>query len=242
MFRGDGAYIKKINKSLILEQIIKHQSISRADLSKITGLNKATVSVQVAELLEKELINESRADHNSVGRRPVLLSINKTAGHVLGVDFDDQIIKFVISDLAGNIVSRYVYVYEVMEYKTIVTLLAKQINQYVEDYSHLNYGLISCVIGVHGTVDKEQTIQFIPKLKWSDISLKEDLEELIEIPLTIENNVNLSALGEKAFHFQDTSHLLSINLSSGIGAGRMLDWEMDKGYQGFSGEMGHMII
>ena len=58
---GDGAYIKKINRSIILSKIIEHEMISRADLSKITGLNKATISVQVADLLNEELINRNKA-------------------------------------------------------------------------------------------------------------------------------------------------------------------------------------
>src|SRR5699024_10602659 len=56
------------------------------------------------------------------------------------------------------------------------------------------------------------------------------------------NNANLAALAEKVYHYPDTSHLLSISLSSGIGAGSIVNWEMEKGYHGFAGEMGHMII
>lgn len=53
MVTGDGAYIKRINRNLILQEIMNNGLISRAELSKITGLNKATISVQVQDLLKK---------------------------------------------------------------------------------------------------------------------------------------------------------------------------------------------
>src|SRR5699024_10605429 len=102
MITGDGAYIKKINRGIILGKIIEHELISRADLSKITGLNKATISVQVADLLDEELIYETTQEHNVVGRRPIMLSINNDAGYVLGIDFDYRHIQYTVSDLGGN--------------------------------------------------------------------------------------------------------------------------------------------
>ncbi|WP_311315797.1 hypothetical protein [Neobacillus sp. MER 74] len=53
MLTGDAAFIKKMNRSLILSKIVEHKMISRAELAKMTGLNKATISVQVSDLLEK---------------------------------------------------------------------------------------------------------------------------------------------------------------------------------------------
>src|SRR5690625_4464847 len=84
MITGDGAYIKQINRGVILREIIIHQSISRAELAKITGLNKATISVQVADLLKDDLIIETEQIHHAVGRRPIMLSINRHVGYVLG--------------------------------------------------------------------------------------------------------------------------------------------------------------
>ena len=102
---GDAAYIKSINRRLIISKIIEAGMISRADLSKITKLTRATISVQVADLLEEELIVESHQEHNSVGRKPIMLSINLKAGYALGVDLDHRHVTFTLSDLGGNPVS-----------------------------------------------------------------------------------------------------------------------------------------
>ena len=74
MATGDSAYIKKINRSLIIQKIVEHGKISRADLSKQTNLTRATISAQVADLLEDELIIETQEEHHGVGRKPISLS------------------------------------------------------------------------------------------------------------------------------------------------------------------------
>src|SRR3954466_8993537 len=99
---GVGTYLKKINRSMIISKIIEHGKISRADLSNITKLTKATISLQVANLLGEEIIVESQQVYNHVGRKPIMLSLNADAGYALGVDLDYHNITFTVSDIIGN--------------------------------------------------------------------------------------------------------------------------------------------
>lgn len=242
MITGDGAYIKKINRSIILSKIIEHEMISRANLSKITGLNKATISVQVADLLNEELINETKLEHNVVGRRPIMLSINKKIGYVLGIDFDYKHIQYTVADLSGKPVHYESVEFDTDNYEEIVQLLIKQIKSYKSKYSKSRYGLVSAMIGVHGTVNKDESIFFIPTYQWHDKLLKEDLMNELDMEITIQNNANLSAYAERVYKHHESNNLLCIMLSSGIGVGIMIDGQLHKGYHGYAGEMGHMII
>lgn len=242
MITGDGAYIKRINRGLIIREIIKHQSISRAELSKITGLNKATISVQVADLLKEELIYETEQVHNVVGRRPIMLSINRKAGYVLGIDLDYKQIQYTISDLGGYPVSSQSITIETDDYDKIVQLLTQHIQTLQKEWSNSRYGLISVMIGIHGTVNNEQIIDFVPKYQWHHKNLKEDLTKNLDLEINVENNANLSAYAEKVYKHHNSSNLMAINLTSGIGAGIMIDSKLHKGFNGFAGEMGHMII
>ncbi|RDW21880.1 ROK family protein [Oceanobacillus arenosus] len=243
MVTGDGAYIKKINRSLILKNIIKHGLISRADLSKTIGLNKATISVQVADLLKEELINETQHEHNTVGRRPIMLSINNKAGYVLGIDLDFRRIQFTISGLNGQPIQSDTIYPETNDYHEIVTLLIIHIKHYVSLYSNNHCGLVGIMIGVHGTVNNDESILFVPKYQWSHKNLKSDLKrELMDLNIYIENNANLSAYAEKVYKYHHSDNLLTVILTSGIGAGIMIDGKLHKGYHGYAGEMGHMII
>ena len=242
MITGDGAYIKKINRSIILSKIIEHEMISRADLSKITGLNKATISVQVADLLNEELINESKLEHNVVGRRPIMLSINKNVGYVLGIDLDYKQIQYTVADFSGKLVHYESIDLDTDNYEEIVGLLIEKIKIYKSKYAKSRYGLVSVMIGVHGTVNKDESIFFIPTYQWQNKNLKEDLAAELDIDITIQNNANLSAYAERVYKNHESNNLLCILLSSGIGVGIMIDGKLHKGYHGYAGEMGHMII
>lgn len=242
MITGDGAYIKKINRSIILSKIIECGMISRADLSKITGLNKATISVQVADLLNEDLIYETKLEHNVVGRRPIMLSINKNAGYVLGIDLDYNHIQYTVSNLSGNPVHYDSFTLENNDYEEIIRLLVKQISEYQNIYSDSRYGIISVIIGIHGTVNLDNSIYFVPTYQWQNKSLQADLNKELDISISIQNNANLSAYAERVYKYHESNNLLCIILSSGIGSGSMVDGKLHKGFHGYAGEMGHMII
>ncbi|AOV08626.1 ROK family protein [Sporosarcina ureilytica] len=242
MITGDGAYIKKINRGLILSKIIEHKAVSRADLSKITGLNKATISVQVADLLNDHLIYETQQEHNVVGRRPILLSINRSAGYVLGIDLDYKYIQYTVSDLGGHPVDFHAVELETENYHDILKILIDQIKAYQEKWSASTYGLISVTIGIHGTVNNDERINFVPTYQWQNIGLKEDLNKELDIEISIQNNANLSAYAERVYQYHESNNLLCIMLFSGIGVGIMIDRKLHKGFHGYAGEMGHMII
>ncbi|WP_010677495.1 ROK family transcriptional regulator [Bacillus timonensis] len=243
MVTGDSAYIKKINRSLIIQKIVEHGLVSRADLSKITGLNKATVSVQVADLLNEGLIYETQLEHSSIGRRPIMLSINENAGFVLGIDLDYKSIIYTISNLKGKTVHENEEKFDTEEYESVIKSIITKIKEYQHDFSDRPYGIVNVVIGIHGTVNKQnESIRFIPRYKWLKKNIKEDLQKELNIPLFIENNANLSAYAEKVYKHHHSNNLLTVILTSGIGSGMIIDGDLQKGFHGYAGEMGHMII
>jgi predicted NBD/HSP70 family sugar kinase len=242
MVTGDASYIRKLNRSLIISKIIEHGMISRADLAKITGLNKATISVQAADLLAEELIIETQQEHKNLGRRPIMLSINPLAGYALGIDLDQSAITFTLSDLSGASIHTLSLELESIDYNLILDLLAKQITQYKQRCSHSPYGLIGVVIGIHGIVNNDETIYFAPHHQWHNKDLKSDLINETGINIYIENNANLCAFAEIVYKHYHSENLLSVSLYSGIGLGIMVNSKLLKGCDGYAGEIGHMII
>lgn len=242
LLTGDASYIKKMNRSLILSKIIEHNLISRADLAKITGLNKATVSVQVSDLLSEELIIETQQEHKNLGRRPIMLSINPQGGFVLGIDLDKRFIVFTLSTINGTPVQTNTIELHSSDYDVILKLLVKQIEDYKQQCVHTHYGLAGVVIGIHGIVNNDEIIYFVPQHRWQNINLKEDLMNEIGTSVFIENNANLCSFAERVYKHHQCGNLLSISLYSGIGLGIMVNGESLKGYHGYAGEIGHMII
>jgi predicted NBD/HSP70 family sugar kinase len=242
MVTGDASFIKKINRSLIISKIIEHGLISRADLAKITGLNKATISVQAAELLAEELIIETQSELKNLGRRPIMLSINKQAGFALGIDLDKNNITFTLSDISGTPLETHSILMKTSDYDLILKLLASQITIYKEKCSHARYGLIGVVIGIHGIVNNDETIYFVPYHQWHNKDLKTDLQNETGISIFVENNANLCSFAEIVYKHYHSENLLSVSLYSGIGLGIMVNSKLLKGCDGYAGEIGHMII
>jgi predicted NBD/HSP70 family sugar kinase len=242
MITGDAAYIKKINRSLIIREIIKEGMISRADLSKVTDLTRATISAQVADLLDEELIVESQLEHNSVGRKPIMLSLNSQAGYALGIDLDYGKISFILSDLLGRPVTSTIIEINTTDYSEILPLLLTQIKKYQAEYTNTRYGIVGIVVAIHGLVAKDEVIHLVPRLGWYDIDLKNDIKKAIHTHVFIENNANLSSFAERVFFHHETENLLCATLYSGIGLGMIMSDDFFRGHDGFAGEAGHMIV
>ena len=102
MRTGSKELIRDINSHLILEIILREGKISRAALSKQSGLTKATVSAIVLELIEKNLVIEVGSDDTSMGRKPILLTFNASCGHVLSIDLNVDTIAAMTSNLLGE--------------------------------------------------------------------------------------------------------------------------------------------
>jgi predicted NBD/HSP70 family sugar kinase len=242
MITGDASYIKKINRSIILREIVKEGLISRADLSKVTALTRATISAQVADLIEEGLIIETQLEHYTVGRKPIMLSLNGEAGYALGIDLDYDHITFTVSDLKGTPVLSKRIDTNTTDYSEILNLLIENIKVYKSEYAYSRYGIIGIVIAIHGLVGKDETIHYVPRLRWNNITLKNDIERHIDINVFIENNANLSAFAERVYVHHETDNLLSATLYSGIGLGMMMNNDFFRGHDGFAGEIGHMIV
>jgi glucokinase-like ROK family protein len=235
--------VKRNNKSLVLQFIIRHEPISRADIAQMTGLNKATVSSLVNELLEEELVYESGPGESSGGRRPVLLHFHKTAGFSIGIDIGVNYLLGILTDLRGNIIYEKNQPLEDSSYLSVMKMVHEFIYTILNNIPKSRYGAIGIGIGVPGIVDREGTVLLAPNLGWKNVNIKVDIEKEFNLPVIVENEANAGAYGEKQFgagqHYQN---IIYISAGIGLGAGLILNGELFQGKNGFSGELGHMII
>lgn len=235
--------VKKNNKSLVLQIILQNEPLSRADIAQLTGLNKSTVSSLVNDLLEEELVYESGPGESSGGRRPVLLYFNKAAGYSIGIDIGVNYILSVLTDLKGNILLEKNQLILDTSYAVVMDLVSGMIRSLMGKMPASKYGIVGIGIGVPGILDKEGTVLLAPNLGWNDISLKTAIEEEFKIPVIIENEANAGAYGEKQFGAgQNFQNIIYVSAGIGIGVGIILNGDLFQGKNGFSGEMGHMII
>lgn len=232
-----------MNQKLILNEILKNSPISRASLSEITGLNKSTVSSQVNELIEKNVIFEIGAGQSSGGRRPVMLVFNKNAGYSIGIDIGVDYLNGILTDLEGNIILEKASDLSSPSAGEVKEILFELIHDFIIHMPDSPYGLVGIGICVPGLVDSNQKIIFMPNLDWYIEDLQLLIESEFNVPVFVENEANAGACGEKVFGVtKNHENIIYISINVGIGVGIIINNELYKGVNGFSGEMGHMTI
>ncbi|MDP4087290.1 MAG: ROK family transcriptional regulator [Bacillota bacterium] len=235
--------VKKENKTLVLKLIKNHSPISRADTAQKLGLNKGTVSSLVAELLDEQLITESGPGESSGGRRPVMLLFNQNAGYTIGVDLGVNYILAVLTDLQGNIICQKNEKNESHSFEDTFKLLKTIISSLIKKAPTSPYGVVGIGIGAPGIINMNGDVVLAPNLQWRNLSLKQKLEDCFNIPVIVENEANAGAYGENKFGIgQNLVNLIYVSSGIGIGAGIILNGDLYKGINGYSGEFGHMTI
>lgn len=241
--------IRNKNISVILQTIIIEKEISRADLSKITGLNKPSVSEITKKLIDKHIILETGYGLSGTngGRKPVLLTFNTTVASCIAINIDKDVIRFDLRYIDGSLIKKLVYPYAEFITKIIsfdnnqlIKFLCHNIDYLLNIDTISNYGIQGISIAVHGIVYKGKIV-FTPNYALDKLDLFSILKSKYDIPIFINNEANLSALGEYTFSSTTTS-LVCISIHSGIGAGIISNGEMLIGTKGYIGEIGHSII
>lgn len=239
MVLGSKELIRDMNSKLVLETIIQSNPISRANISKKLGLTKATISAIVQDLINSKLVLEIGSDDTSLGRKPILLSFNQKAGFSICIDIGVSVLSCMISDLLGE--NRNIKQIKTPAQKDIVKTLIELIESMEESYEKLPYGLIGITLGIHG-VTYENEILFTPYYDLVGTNLRQQLSEYFSVPVFLENEANLSALGERAYLSNQYKSLANISIHTGVGLGVILNNELFNGNNGHAGELGHTIV
>lgn len=240
---GDQALVKKINKSIVLHTIRRNSPLSRAKVSEMTGLNKATVSNLVAELCAQELVTEVGPGQSSGGRKPLMLHFNSMAGSVIGIELRVKQLTAVLCDLSGGILFESDFSLDNHALPYVLERMKKTISDLIDKAPESPYGIVGIGVGVPGMVDENGVVLFAPNLGWEMVDLRGILEAEFAVPVTIDNEANAGAQGELNFGAaKDVRHLLYISAGSGIGSGIIIGGELYKGARGYAGETGHMTI
>lgn len=239
MVTGSNELIRGINSRLVLEKILNEGPISRASIAASLGLTKATVSTIVLNLIEENLIREIGSDSVALGRKPILLEFCKENGNIISIDLGVNSIVAFTSDLKGNNcgLKQYRNHYKREE---IINGLLGIIKRTMSGLSKTPFGVVSICIGIHGTVH-ENEITFAPYYDYAYLPIAKTLESELGIPVILENEANLSIIGEKCFCF-NAQNLIGISVHSGIGVGIIINGKLFSGSNGNAGEFGHTIV
>src|SRR5512140_243500 len=235
--------MRGINRSAILEIIRRESPIARTTIAKRLEISLPTVMRIVDQLLEEGFVRPHGDTEWSGGRRRPLLEFNSHGNVVLGVDMGGTKLYGALSEISGRIIAEA----EVERngasgghwYKLLIQLIDDLL-----DCPELRGRRVRGIgVGAPGiTQHREGIVKWAYALNWKDFPLKERLHKKYKLPITVDNDVNLAALGEQWFGTgQDAQNMVLITIGSGIGAGIIIDGALYRGSHEASGEIGNMV-
>jgi len=243
---GDQALVRQINLALILHILRTRAPLSRAALSLETGLNKATVSDLVNELIENDYVRETGIISSGTGRPATQLVLNPEAGFLIGCEIGVDFIEVLVTDFAPEVVWQVkdAFASEIGQ-AAIIERVLQLLHQGVEKGRPSGKRLMGIAIGVPGMVDHGTgTLRFAPNLKWRDVPLRQIFEQAnFGAPIFVDNEANMAALGEHYFGVaQKHQEVLYLSGNIGLGGGLLRDGKLCRGANGVAAEFGHMTM
>ena len=242
---GNNQFLKKHNQTVILDLIRVNKSISKAELSQITGLSPTAIGIIVSGLLEEGYIHEIGAGESTGGRRPVILELKPCSFYSLGVDIDVNYINVILVDITGEI--KYECDFPIKDFTgfdNVMVVIEKKLNEILKKFSLDIDKLLGIGISVPGMVDvTTRKIVLAPNLGWRDVDIQSHISKNLNVPIYVENEAMASAICEHwVGSCQGVENFVCINIKSGIGAGIFTNGNLYRGVLGSAGEVGHIVV
>src|ERR671915_533567 len=196
-----------------------------ADLARVTGLARSTVSQRVDALVAHGLIQESDDSESTGGRPPRQLRLRTEDNMVMGVDLGATHCRLALLDISGRV-------------------LAAREDSLLIDAGRPLGALRAIGMGVPGPVEFATGRPNNPPIMpgWNEYPIPEFFTERYGISVLVDNDVNVMALGEQRSAYPDTRYLMFVKIGTGIGCGIIADGDLHRGAQGCAGDIGHIRV
>lgn len=230
------------NRDLVLQTIFEHISISRAEIARQTQLTRATVSDLVSELMDAGLVEEVGFGSSSGGKNPILLVLKANSRYLIGCNLaQDRFIGSVVN-LRGEIMETVEIPFSGTDGEQALSHVYEILDQLTrKEWSPI----VGIGIGTPGLVNtRAGVVVDAVNLNWKDVPLARLLSDRYQLPVTVLNDSQATAIGEFVYsgNFRSDENAISINVKHGIGAGILINGQLFQGDGGGAGEIGHILI
>jgi len=231
--------IRDINRRAVLNLIRTRQPISRADLARISGLQRSTISLIVEDLIAGHWVLEGATGRLPRGRRPTFLRLNDDRV-IIGVDIRPLQITVALADVNGKFTSQ-----EMMPTaanpKVAVDGVIARIQRLLRSCGGKKVEGIG--ISLPGRVEPGSgRLVFAPNLKWTDFDIAEAVQKATGFDVEMENAANACVLAAVWFDHIESRNLVVVTVSEGIGTGILVNGRLARGFSGMAGEFGHVPL
>jgi glucokinase-like ROK family protein len=229
----------------VLDYVRTHGAATRPTLVETTGLSRAVVTQRVVELLDYGLLVEGELAPSMGGRAPRTIRFRADAGYLLVADLGATSIDVAITDLAGKIIGHRQERSDIASGPTAVLDRVDELfQQCLSAADELPGELWAIGIGLPGPVEFESGMPDSPPIMpgWDRYPVRRRFEQY-GVPLWVDNDVNLMALGElRAGVARGHDNIVFIKIGTGIGAGLIVGGKLHRGAQGCAGDVGHVQL
>lgn len=244
---GKPKLIRKINRDLILKVIRLRKITTQTEIFKLTGLSKQTINKIVTSLMEKKLVLGSGLGEstNEGGKRPLLLKFNAEAYYLAGLLVGENKIRCGVTNLDGKIlIEKNIDSHFDKGTEDVIARVIKLLKDTMQSANKSNK-FLGIGIGLPGIIDfNEGRVKVLTRHpEWKNIPLRGILQKEFNIPIVIDHEGNVRAVGEKWFGFgREVNNFINIMTTShGIGAGVVINGEIMRGHNNLCGELGHIV-
>ena len=239
------------NRRRVLDALRHRGKASRAEIARLTGLSRSTVSSLVGELQHAGLVIETArtgegGSSQGQGRPPVLLTLDRRAGAVVGIDFGHEDVHVAVADLSRTVLAERAAKIDV-DHAGIGALdtAANLVQEALDEANVPHERVLAAAMGVSGPVDHAHDLVHRSAIlpSWGDMRPGAEMGRRLGVPVYIENDANLGALAEVTMGAATgTKHAIYLMIAAGIGAGIVVGGQVLHGAGGTAGELGHVLV
>jgi predicted NBD/HSP70 family sugar kinase len=231
--------VRDINKRVVLNLIRTRQPLSRADLARLSGLQRSTVSLIVEELVADLWVLEGPTGRLPRGRRPTFLRLNDERV-IIGIDIRPTQTTVSLADVNGRFASQ-----EAMptpaDPKTALDELVVRVKRLIGSCTGKKVEGIG--VSLPGRIDRiSGRLAFAPNLKWPECDIRKPLQDASGLEVELENAANACVLAAVWFDHIESRNFVVVTVSEGIGTGILVNGQLAHGSSGRAGEFGHIPL
>lgn len=228
------------NLTAALQIVFREPAPSRADIARLTGLTRPTVSSLVAELIEAGLVVELGTGTSAGGKPPTILGVVPGARSIVTLDLSRQPLRGAVADLTGALTHHATH-------GGGPAVGAAAVDQLLDLVDELVVRAPSPVIGIAiatpGLVDTDGTVLEASNLGWHGLALADRVGDATGLPVFVANDADAAAFAcIAAAPDEDGRDVVALRIGQGVGAGVVLDGTLRHGAASAAGELGHVVV
>jgi predicted NBD/HSP70 family sugar kinase/biotin operon repressor len=238
--------LRELNRLRVIDALRQRGTASRSEIARHTGLSRTTVTTLVNDLQARGLVVEQPlVEIQGRGRPPTLLRLDPSVGAVVGIHFDHRHLRVAVADLSSTVLAEQWQDLDVdRAAEEALDAAAELVAVVLAEAGIERSRVVGAGVALAGPVSRDGTVGSTVILPgWEGLNAVDELTRRLELQVAVDNDANLGALAEVSFGAgRGMSDVIYLMVSSGVGAGIVIDGRLHRGVTGLAGEIGHVRV